>query len=104
MDMAKQSRQHLRFSFDRSPPGGNFCPLSKEKVRTALTSGSGSRGAERAQRKRARSPAGWVAEVKFLAWTEDNLLRQVVYEGLRQDKPAAGVRREMPLTKSTGTT
>ena len=29
-----------------------------------------------------------VAEVKFLAWTEDNLLRQVVYEGLREDKPA----------------
>jgi hypothetical protein len=26
-----------------------------------------------------------VAEVKFLACTEDNLLRQVVYEGLRED-------------------
>ena len=37
-----------------------------------------------------------VAEVKFLAWTEDNLLRQVVYEGLREDKPATEVRREMP--------
>ena len=37
-----------------------------------------------------------VAEVKFLAWTEDNLLRQVVYEGLREDKPAVEVRREMP--------
>ena len=35
-----------------------------------------------------------VAEVKYLAWTEDNLLRQVVYEGLREDKPAAEVRRE----------
>jgi bifunctional non-homologous end joining protein LigD len=32
-----------------------------------------------------------VAEVKFLTWTEDNLLRQVVYEGLREDKPAADV-------------
>src|SRR5437588_2834449 len=30
-----------------------------------------------------------VAEVKFLTWTEDNLLRQVVFEGLREDKPAA---------------
>ena len=30
-----------------------------------------------------------VAEVKFLTWTDDNLLRQVVYEGLREDKPAA---------------
>jgi DNA ligase D-like protein (predicted ligase) len=37
-----------------------------------------------------------VVEVKYLAWTEDNLLRQVVYEGLREDKPAAEVRRSMP--------
>jgi DNA ligase D-like protein (predicted ligase) len=37
-----------------------------------------------------------VAEVKFLTWTEDNLLRQVVYEGLREDKPAAEVRRPIP--------
>ncbi len=34
-----------------------------------------------------------VAEVKYLTWTDDNLLRQVVYEGLREDKPAAEVRR-----------
>jgi DNA ligase D-like protein (predicted ligase) len=33
-----------------------------------------------------------VAEVKFLTWTDDNLLRQVVYGGLREDKPAAEVR------------
>jgi ATP-dependent DNA ligase len=37
-----------------------------------------------------------VAEVKYLTWTEDNLLRQVVYEGLREDKPAAEVRRSVP--------
>ena len=37
-----------------------------------------------------------VAEVKFLTWTEDNLLRQVVYEGLREDKPPADVRRPIP--------
>jgi bifunctional non-homologous end joining protein LigD len=37
-----------------------------------------------------------VAEVKFLTWTDDNLLRQVVYEGLREDKPAAEVRRTVP--------
>src|SRR5215472_10486201 len=38
----------------------NFCTLSKEKVRTGVLnrlSRSGSRGAGRAQRKRARSPA-----------------------------------------------
>jgi bifunctional non-homologous end joining protein LigD len=44
-----------------------------------------------------------VAEVKFLAWTEDNLLRQVVYEGLREDKPAREVQREIPRpTRGTG--
>jgi bifunctional non-homologous end joining protein LigD len=37
-----------------------------------------------------------VAEVKFLTWTDDNLLRQVVYEGLREDKPATEVRRPVP--------
>jgi DNA ligase D-like protein (predicted ligase) len=37
-----------------------------------------------------------VAEVKYLTWTADNLLRQVVYEGLCEDKPAAEVRREVP--------
>ena len=40
-----------------------------------------------------------VAEVKFLSWTEDNLLRQVVYVGLREDKPARDVRREAPRRK-----
>jgi len=33
-----------------------------------------------------------VVEVKYLAWTGDNLLRQVVYEGLREDKSAGEVR------------
>jgi DNA ligase D-like protein (predicted ligase) len=37
-----------------------------------------------------------VAEVKYLTWTDDNLLRQVVYEGLREDKLAAEVRRSVP--------
>jgi len=32
-------------------------------------------------------------------WTEDNLLRQVVYEGLRKDKPAREVRRKAPRPK-----
>ena len=43
---------------------------------------------------------GLVAEVKYLTWTEDNLLRQVVYEGLREDKPAADVRRPVPYPKT----
>jgi ATP-dependent DNA ligase len=41
-----------------------------------------------------------VAEVKFLTWTDDNLLRQVVYEGLREDKPASEVRRAVPYRPS----
>jgi bifunctional non-homologous end joining protein LigD len=40
-----------------------------------------------------------VAEVKYLTWTDDNLLRQVVYEGLREDKPAAEIRRPVPHPK-----
>ena len=34
-----------------------------------------------------------VAEVKYLTWTDDNLLRQVVYEGLRVE---TGGRRGSP--------
>jgi len=37
-----------------------------------------------------------VCEVRFLSWTSDGLLRQVAYEGLRTDKPAAEVRRQRP--------
>ena len=44
-----------------------------------------------------------VAEVKFLSWTEDNLLRQTVYEGLREDKPAAEVQRAVPHPKAGAT-
>ena len=44
-----------------------------------------------------------VAEVKYLTWTDDNLLRQVVYEGLREDKPAAEVRRLVPFPKPAAT-
>jgi ATP-dependent DNA ligase len=32
----------------------------------------------------------------FLTWTDDGLLRQVVFQGLRQDKPAREVRLEKP--------
>jgi bifunctional non-homologous end joining protein LigD len=40
-----------------------------------------------------------MAEVKFLTWTDENLLRQVVYEGLREDKPAHETRRPVPYPK-----
>src|SRR5204862_5926698 len=35
-----------------------------------------------------------VVEVSYLTWTEDGLLRQVVYLGEREDKPAVEVRRD----------
>jgi DNA ligase D-like protein (predicted ligase) len=38
-----------------------------------------------------------VCEVKFLTWTADGLLRQVAYQGLREDKPAKEVRRAHPI-------
>ena len=37
-----------------------------------------------------------VVEVKYLTWTEDGLLRQVVYQGVREDKPAREVVRPRP--------
>jgi ATP-dependent DNA ligase len=35
-----------------------------------------------------------VTEITYLTWTADNLLRQTVYVGLREDKPPEQVRRE----------
>jgi DNA ligase D-like protein (predicted ligase) len=35
-----------------------------------------------------------VAQVRFLTWTADGLLRQVSYQGLREDKSAKEVRRD----------
>ena len=35
-----------------------------------------------------------VAEITYLTWTADNLLRHTVYVGLREDKSAKQVRRE----------
>jgi ATP-dependent DNA ligase len=37
-----------------------------------------------------------VAEVAFSTWTEEGLLRQTVYHGLRSDKPAREVVLERP--------
>ena len=31
-----------------------------------------------------------MAEVKYLTWTDENLFRQVVYEGLREDNGGDG--------------
>ena len=37
-----------------------------------------------------------VAEVKYLTWMEDKLLRQAVFEGLHDDKTPTDVRRPIP--------
>ena len=42
-----------------------------------------------------------VVEVKYLSWTDDNLLRQVIYQGLREDKPPTEVCRPVPHRMST---
>ena len=37
-----------------------------------------------------------VVEVKYLTWSEDGLLRQVVYEGIPEEKPAREIMCQRP--------
>lgn len=39
-----------------------------------------------------------VADIKFHGWTDDGLLRQASFTGLREDKPARDVKKEKPET------
>jgi bifunctional non-homologous end joining protein LigD len=41
-----------------------------------------------------------VAEIEFRQWTHGRILRHSSYKGLRDDKPAAAVRLEEPMTKA----
>ena len=55
----------------------------------------------------ARREAIWVrprlvAQVNFATWTADNLVRQASFKGIREDKPAAEVRREEPRVVPRG--
>jgi bifunctional non-homologous end joining protein LigD len=56
-----------------------------------------------AERIRTNEPAHWVrpelvAQVRFTEWTADGKLRHPVYLGMRDDKPAASVRREVTIS------
>lgn len=44
----------------------------------------------------------YVCEVGFATWTADNLVRQASFHGLREDKPAAEVHRELPINLGNG--
>ena len=71
-----------------------FCVIS-------LTSFARRRILSRRRRQRRERGAIWVqpklvAQVNFATWTADNLVRQASFKGLREDKPAAEVRREEP--------
>ena len=44
-----------------------------------------------------------VADVEIRGWTADNIVRQAVFKGLRQDKPAADVVQERSTVKAAAT-
>lgn len=71
--------------------------LAPRLIKLEESSSSFDRGPTASERRGVR----WVkpilvAEVSFAQWTSDGRLRHPSFEGLREDKPAEGVRRERP--------
>jgi bifunctional non-homologous end joining protein LigD len=59
-----------------------------------------------AKKPKTNMPATWVkpvlvCEVKFQEWTQDNLLRQPIFLGLRTDKKAIDVKKEKAMSAKT---
>ncbi|MBX9678779.1 MAG: DNA ligase D [Gemmataceae bacterium] len=55
-----------------------------------------------ADRPKPNAPVHWVkpklaCEVEFGEWTEEGQMRHPVYIGMRRDKPATSIRRELPI-------
>jgi bifunctional non-homologous end joining protein LigD len=79
--------------------GTGFTQKTHSKIRTQLEKLRQPTNSFHNPPAEARKGAIWVkptlvAQVRFATWTADNLLRQASFQGLREDKPAADVRRE----------
>jgi bifunctional non-homologous end joining protein LigD len=69
------------------------CPFANLPIPKKPRFGNGMTAAE--MRKVSWIKPSLVAQIKFAEWTHDGLLRQPVFLGLRQDKPAKKVVREV---------
>jgi bifunctional non-homologous end joining protein LigD len=89
-DAARLADLHARFRRLRRPR----CPFVNLPLRTGGRFGAGMSAA--VMRTVTWLRPRLVAQVRFAEWTQEGLLRQPVFLGLRADKPAAAVRREAP--------
>jgi len=68
-------------------------PLATDKMPLHAPPPKNTRGKPPVLSRLRRVKPKLVAEVTYLTWADDGLLRHVVYQGLREDKPAQDVRR-----------